>query len=35
MVLVDEYSDGKIAKQSLFYAARDTYAQLKEPPPAE
>ena len=26
---------GKIAKESLYYAARDAYAQLTQPPQAE
>jgi steroid delta-isomerase-like uncharacterized protein len=29
-LLVHEYRDGRIAKESIYYAARDTYAQLTE-----
>ena len=30
VLVVHEYEDGKIAKESLYYAARDAYAQLTQ-----
>ena len=35
IVLIHEYRDGKIAKESIYYAAWDTYDQLTASPPAE
>jgi steroid delta-isomerase-like uncharacterized protein len=32
VLVLHEYEDGKIAKESLFYAARDAYAQLTQRP---
>lgn len=34
-VVLHEYRDGKIAKESMFYAAPDTVAQLMGPAPTE
>jgi len=34
-VVVHEYRDGRIAKESLYYAAKDAFAQLTEPPSTE
>jgi steroid delta-isomerase-like uncharacterized protein len=35
IVLVHEYRDGKITKESIYYAASDTYDQLTRSPSAE
>ena len=35
IVLVHEYRDGKIAKESIYYAAWDTYDQLTRSPSTE
>jgi steroid delta-isomerase-like uncharacterized protein len=35
VVLIHEYRDGKIAKESIYYAARDAYDQLLQPPSTE
>ena len=35
IVLINEYRDGKIAKESLYFAARDAYEQLTRSPSAE
>jgi steroid delta-isomerase-like uncharacterized protein len=35
IVLVHEYRDGKIAKESIYYAARDAYKQLTQSPSTE
>ena len=35
VLVVHEYEEGKIAKESLFYAARDAYAQLTQRPYAD
>jgi hypothetical protein len=31
IVVLHEYRDGKIAKESMYYAAKDAYEQLMEP----
>jgi steroid delta-isomerase-like uncharacterized protein len=35
VLVLHEYEDGKIAKESLYYAARDAYAQLTQRPVAD
>ena len=35
IVLINEYRDGKIAKESLYYAARDAYEQHTRSPSTE
>ena len=35
IVLIHEYRDGKIAKESIYYAARDAYEQLTQSPSTE
>ena len=35
IVAIHEYRDGKIAKESIYYAARDAYAQLTQSPSTE
>ena len=35
IVLIHEYRDGKIAKESIYYAARDAYDQLMQSPSTE
>jgi hypothetical protein len=35
IVAIHEYRDGKIAKESIYYAARDAYDQLLQPPSTE
>ena len=31
IVVLHEYRDGKIARESMYYAAKDAYEQLMEP----
>jgi steroid delta-isomerase-like uncharacterized protein len=35
IVLIHQYRDGKIAKESIYYAAQDAYAQLTQSPSTE
>jgi hypothetical protein len=35
VLVLHEYDDGRIAKESLYYAARDPHAQLTQPASAE